>query len=283
MDIKRLATHFVSGVLVPALTYTLLERLTAHVVVALGGAVTVVTLAFFVPSVTTGLRSLDCLVERLRHQHRRRYVDEMCTFLNAYLHILTAYPPALLPERLSHCVDAHIDIFAHTFRSLQGRRTQDYATRYDMIQVLRFRHQDFEGWRLAACEMWWTEFLSHLSQIPDNPMQRVLQLGRDRAKAHVWQYHLETAEQRFARAFEQALTQHPVLQRIHACEGLRQRVVAMLQMDTVASQAQLQVALQQHLDVASEYHVHELIALLRHDVVANAVRSHLITTQATAP
>ncbi len=280
MNIKHLATNFVTRILVPALTYTVLEKLTAHVVVACGGAVAVVTIAFFIPSVTTGLKSLDHLIERLRGQRRRRYVDEMCAFLNAYLHILTKYPPASLPEHLSHCVDAHIDVFAHTFRSLQGRRIQGYATRYDMIRVLRFRHQDFEGWRLAACETWWTELLSHLSQIPDNPMQRALQLGLDQAKTHLWQYHLETAESRFDRAFEQALAQHPVLQHIEACDTLRERVISILGIDTVPGQAHLQTALQQHPAFEAEDDVEELIALLRHDVVADAVRSYLVTQSA---
>ncbi|PON16144.1 hypothetical protein C2W62_20050 [Candidatus Entotheonella serta] len=120
MDIKRLATNFVSHILVPALTYTLLEKLTTHVVVALGGAVVVVTLAFWFPAVTTGLQWLDHLIERLRGQRRRQYVDDMCAFLNAYLQILTKYPPDLLPERLTHCIDAHIDGFVHIFKSLQG-------------------------------------------------------------------------------------------------------------------------------------------------------------------
>lgn len=282
MDSKRLATNFVSRILVPALTYTLLEKLTAHVIIALGGAVAVVALAFWIPAVTTGLQSLDRLIERLRSQRRGRYVGDMCAFLNAYLDILTKYPPALLPEGLSHCLDAHIDVFAHTFQSLQGRRTQGYATRYDMIRVLRFRHPDFEGWRLAACETWWQAFLAELLQIPDNPMQRALQLGCDPAKAHVWQYHLETAERRFERAFAQALTQHPVLQHIQACDTLRQRVIAILQLDTVPGQAQLQAALQQHLAFEFEYDVHEFIALLRHDVVADAVRSYLTTPTSTS-
>jgi hypothetical protein len=275
MDIKRLATNFVSQILVPALTYTLLEKLTAHVVVALGGTVAMVALALWIPSITTGLRSLDHLIERLRAQRRGRYIDDMCRFLNAYLHILTKYPPAILPENLSRCVHAHLAAFAHAFRSLQGRRTQGYATSYDMIRVLRFRNQDFEGWRLAACEAWWMAFLSDLLQIPDNPMQRALQLGLDRAEAHLWQYHLETAESRFDRAFAQALAQHPVLQYIRACEALRQRVIAILQLDTVPGQAQLQTALQQHPAFESAYDAHELIALLRHDVVADAVRSYL--------
>jgi len=275
MDIKRLTKNFVSGILVPALTYTLLERLTAHVIVALGGAVAVVTLAFWMPTITTGLRSLDHLIERLRAQRRVRYIEDMCAFLNAYLHILTKYPPAMLPERLAHCVHAHLKVFAHTFRSLQGRRTQSYASSYDMIRVLRFGHQDFEGWHLAACETWWLAFLSELLQIPENPMQRALQLGLDQAKAHLWQYHLEIAESRFDRAFEQALRQHPVLQRIRACEALRQRVIAILQLDTVPGQAQLQTALQRHAAFESEHEFHELIALLRHDVVAEAVRSYL--------
>ncbi len=277
MDIKRLTTHFVSRILVPALTYTLLEKLTAHVVVALGGAVAVVTIAFWIPSVTTGLQLLDRLIEQLRGQRRSRYVDDMCAFLNAYLHILTKYPPASLPERLARGIDAQIDVFAHTFESLQGRRTQGYTTRYDMIRVLRFRRCDFEGWRLAACEAWWTVFLSGLLDIPDNPMQRALQLGRDQAEAHLWQYHLETADSRFDRAFEQALAEHPVLQHIQACDALRHRVIAMLQLDTVIGQAQLQTVLQQHLAFESEYDVEELIALLRHDVVADAVRSYLTT------
>ncbi len=155
MDIKRLATTFVCRILVPALTYTLLEKLTAHVVVALGGAVAVVTLAFWIPSVTTGLQSLDRLIERLRGRRRDRYVDKMCTFLNDYLRILTKYPPTLMPERLSHCMDAHLDVFAHTFESLQHYRTQGYATRYDMVRALRFRYDHFAGWPLAACEAWW--------------------------------------------------------------------------------------------------------------------------------
>jgi hypothetical protein len=277
MDIKRLATHIVSRILVPALTYTLLEKLTTHVVVALGGAVAVVAFAFWIPSVRTGLQTLDHLIERLRRQRRGRYVHEMCAFLNAYLEILTKYPPASLPERLAHCIDAQIDVFAHTFESLQGRRTQGYTTRYDMIRGLRFRYCDFEGWRLGACETWRMAFLSDLLQISDNPMQRALQLGRDRAAAHLWQYHLDTAESRCDRAFEQALAQHPVLQHIQACEALRQRVIAILQLARVPGQAQLQTALQQHLAFASEYDVHELIALLRHDVVADAVRSFLTT------
>jgi hypothetical protein len=199
----------------------------------------------------------------------------MCVFLDAYLHLLTKYPPAILPENLSRCVHAHIEIFAHTFRSLQGRRTQSYATSYDMIRVLRFCQQDFEGWRLAACETWWLAFLSELLDIPDNPMQRALQLGLDRAEAHLWQYHLEIAESRFDHAFAQALAQHPVIQYIRTCEALRQRVIAILQLDTVPGQAQLQTALQQHTAFASEYEVQELIALLRHEVVADAVRSYL--------
>lgn len=278
MDIKRLATNFVSHILVPALTYTLLEKLTAHVVVALGGAVAVVTLAFWLPSATTGLRSLDRLIERLRSQRRGRYINDMCEFLNAYLHILTKYPPASLPERLARCVNAQIDAFAHTFESLQGRRTQGYTTRCDMVRVLRFRPEDFEGWRLAACETWWREFLSELLQIPDNPMLRALQLGRDEAEDHLWEYHLETAEGRFDRAFEQALTQNPVLRHIQACDVLCQRVVAILQLDTVPGQAQLQTALQQYAAVDLEWKVEELIALLRHDVVADAVRSYLTQT-----
>jgi len=114
-----------------------------------------------------------------------------------------------------------------------------------------------------------------LLQIPDNPMQRALQLGLDQAEAHLWRYHLEIAESRFDRAFEQALDQHPVLQHIQACEALRQRVIAILQLDTVPGQAQLQTALQKHPAFESEYEAHELIALLRHDVVADAVRSYL--------
>lgn len=146
-----------------------------------------------------------------------------------------------------------------------------------MIRVLRFRHQDFEGWRLAACETWWIEFLAELLRIPDNPMQRALELGRDRAPAHLWQYHIETAESRFDRDFEQALAQHPVLQHIQACDTLRQRVIDILQLDTVPGQAQLQNALQQQTEFEDEYDIHEFIAFLRYDVVVDAVRSCLTT------
>jgi hypothetical protein len=277
MNIKRLAINFVSGVFVPALTYTLLEKLTSHVVVALGGAVTVVTLAFCFPAMTTGFRALDHLIERLRHQRRYRYVDDMCTFLNTYLGILTKYPPDVLPEKLSRCVHANIEMFVHTFQSLQERRTHSYATRYDMIRVLRFRHQDFDGWRLAACETWWVAFLSELLLVPDNPMQRALQLGLEQAETHLWQYHLEVAESRFDRAFEQGLKQHPVLHHIQACDALRHRVLGMLELDTVVGQAQLQTVLQQHQVLESPYDIHEFIALLRHDVVAEAVASYLAT------
>ena len=275
MDIKRWIGHFISRVFVPTLTYTLLERLTAHVVVALGGAVAVVTLAFLFPEITTGLKSLDHLIEGMRRQRRRQYLDEMCAFLNAYLDILTQYPPAILPDKLSRCVEAHIDVFAHAFQTLRARRSHSYASRYDMIRALRFQHCDFAGWRLAACEAWWAALLTDLSQIADNPMRRTLQLGLDQADAHLRQYHLDIAQNRFSRALGQALEQHPALQRICACDALRQRVLDILELDIVPGQAQLQVVLQQHAAFESDYDVQELIALLRHDVVADAVRAHL--------
>ncbi len=275
MEIKRAAINFVFGFLIPSCTYIILEKLTEHIVIAIGGSVTVLTVAYYVPSATTGLKSLDNLIERLRRQRRQRYLDEMCDFLNAYTHILTKYPPALLPKRLSRCVDAHIDVLTHTFQSLQERRTQTYATPYDMIRTLRFRRQDFRGWRLADCEAWWMELLSHLSQIPDNPMKRALQLGLDQAETHLWEYHLETAEQRFDRTFEQALARHPLLQRIRENEALRQHAMTLIQTDTVSGQAHLQIKVQQHLKLEFEDDAEQLIALLRHDVVADTVLSHL--------
>ncbi len=271
------------GFVIPAFTYVILEKLTEHLVIAIGGSITVVTVAYYVPTVTTGLKSLDNLIERLRHQRRHRYLDEMCDFLNAYTHVLTKYPPALLPERLSRCVEAHIDALDHTFQSLQGRRTQTYATPYDMIQTLRFCPQNFRGWRLADCEAWWNELLSHLSHIPDNPMKRALQLGLDQAKTHLWAYHLETAEQRFDRAFEQALAQHPLLQHIRESEALRQYAIMLMQTDTVPGQAHLQNKLQRHVELEFEDDIEQLITLLRHDGVADALLAHLDQPLTSAP
>ena len=278
MDIKRWTGHFVSRIFVPALTFTLLEKLTAHMVVALGGAAVVVTLAFLFPDITTGLRSLDHLIEGLRRQRRRQCIDEMCAFFNAYLDILTQYPPAILPEKLSRCVDAQIDVFAHALQTLRPRRSHSYATRYDMLRALRFQPEDFEGWRLAACEAWRTELLEDLSEIAGNPMQRTLQLGLERAEAHLQQYHLDVAQSRFDRALGQALERHPALQHIRACDALRQRVLDLLQLDTVPAQAQLQVALQQHAVFESDHDVQAFIALLRHDVISDAVYAYLAAT-----
>ncbi len=275
MDIKHVVTNFVFGFLIPAFTWIVLEKLTEHIIFAIGGSVTVLTIAYYVPSATTGLKALDNLIERCRHQRRRRYIDEMCAFLNAYIQLLAKYPPNLLPEQLSCCVDAHLLVFAHAFRSLQGRNTQMYATPYDMIQTLRFRHHDFQGWTLAGCETWWIKLLSTLSEIPDNPMQRVLQLGLDQAETHLWTYHLETAEERFDRAFEQALAQHPLLQHIRENDALRQHAMMLIQTDTVPGQAHLQTQLQRHVELEFADDVKQLIALLRHDAVADALLAQL--------
>lgn len=283
MEIKRAAINFVFGFLLPSFTYILLEKLTEHIVIAVGGSVTVLTVAYYVPTATTGLKALDNLIERLRRQRRQRYLDEMCEFLNTYTHILTKYPPALLPKRLSRCVDAHIDVLAHTFQSLQARRTQTYATPYDMIRTLRFRPQDFRGWRLADCEAWWMELLAHLSQLPDNPMKRALQLGLDQAETHLWAYHMETAEQRFDQAFEKRLAQHPLLQHIRDNEALRQHAMTLIQTDTVSGQAHLQIKLQQHVEPEFEDDIEQLVALLRHDVVADALLDQLSQPVIQAP
>ena len=124
------------------------------------------------------------------------------------------------------------------------------------------------------------ELLDHLSHIPDNPMKRALQLGLDQAEDHLWQYHLETAEERFDRAFERALTKHPLLQHIRDNETLRQHAITLIQADTVPGQAHLQIKLQQHVEPEFEDDIEQLVALLRHDVVADALVAQL--TQAPA-
>jgi hypothetical protein len=63
MELKRYLIWFIGHVLAPAFTYTVLEKLTEHVVVAIGGTVALVGLAFWLPSLTTGIAYLDAGLE----------------------------------------------------------------------------------------------------------------------------------------------------------------------------------------------------------------------------
>ena len=271
MDAKRLGTIIVGRFLAPALTYVILERLTEYVVVAIGGAVGLVTLAFFMPSLATGIASLDAGFERLRATKRSRLITGWCERLNAYKAVLTKYPPELLPRDWAEPLMSQHDILIRFLRQHRGGKTRQFPTTYDFVRDLRLRSEDFDGLTMDACDVVFNDLIDDLSQIPQNPFQRVLQGMEPTAEPQISTYHLETVENHLDQVFRQALTTSPLVEHIRTHTELRQRVMTLLRTGDVHRQSSVQTYLLAHLPDWPPHEVDDLVKHMRYDVVVDAL------------
>ena len=275
MDFKRYLIWFVGHVLAPAFTYVVLEKLTEHIVVAIGGTVALVGLAFLLPSLTTGFASLDAGLELLRSTRRTRLLTTWCHFIRAYKRVLTKYPPALLPAETAASVTSQLDVFSVALRRLRGRNAQRFATAYDLVRSLEIDPEHFQGWCLADCTLFMTDLRDALSQISSHPFRGVIQYFDIEQPQVRWLNQLSVIERYLDGEIQTYLGQWPGLQRIQIDDTLRTRVLALLSLDVVYRQGGVQILLARAFLDEHRQEVQDLVRLLRYDAVVTALQFFL--------
>ena len=275
METKRYITWFVGRVLAPAFTYTVLEKLTEHAVVAIGVTVALVGLAFFLPSLTTVIFSLDAGLEYLRTARRTRLLTACRRFMEAYKRVLTKYPPTLLPAEAAASVTAQLEIFSRAFRRLRGRNAQRFTTPYDLVRSLQICPEHFHGWSLSDCILFMTDLRDALSQTSYRPFQIVVQ-QLDVQTPHLrWLDQLEVVERSLDREVQAYLAQWPLLQRIRTQAAICASIIPLLSLDAVYRQAGVQTALLRHLPDWPPREIQEFVGHLRYDAVVKALQLSL--------
>ena len=279
VDKKRYIKILLGRLLAPSYIGTVVWVLTDTIEYFIGGMVLSVGLAVARPFVETLAEGVQELRAELEAKRKRQLVKAFVRFGNAYKGVLTKYPPALLPGPFSRSVAEQLELFARCFRTLKGLRTRQYATSFELVRAMSVAPGDFEWWDLDACMAFVNRLIERLSALSTGALrQAVKQFAPEQSSRH-WSRHLEVAESDLDRAVSQTLSQQRIIQLALQNPDVCQRVIALLQLETIHRQ----MGLQQYLSAESLHcrpsEVRDMVTFLRYEPVVDKVLELIATEQ----
>jgi hypothetical protein len=277
MDLKRLAVVLLQR-LAPIYLAVALSWMTGYVVFTLGGIGLAIALELAWPLLRPFFDVLydELMAQYTQAQGERRAVllKAFLPFFQAYQTVLTTYPHSMLTVSAPE-VAAQIEVCAEAIHAVKALRRPDPddplaspgEETYEIVRTISLLPRDFRDWSLKECRTWKQDLLAVLAKGRITALRHAAQHVMHERPREVWEPYLAEAARALEDEAEGTLRRWPCLQRAQTDPAVRERLVTLLNLDSINRQAGLQSYLTTHLHCLPT-EIHAAMASIRYDAVA---------------
>lgn len=267
MDKEHLLRILLQRILAPSYLGTVLWIVTDYFELAIGGFAMSVLFALAYPFLAVSHEALSGYHLQRQGVRRAQLLTTFLPFLNAYVHVLTKYPPGVLLEA-KNAVSTQIALLAAHLRPLKERRLPQTANPYELVQAGSLVPRDFESWRLPDFQLWKQHILDDLAVGAIPTLQSAVEHFLQPTTGRTWEAWLAEAEKDFDRQAAQTLQGWRCVQQTQHDPAIRQRLLTLLRLDAINRQAGLQTYLAARPLFCTPAEIYAMMASLRYESVA---------------
>lgn len=272
MDKEHVLRILLQRILAPSYLGTVLWVATDYFELAIGGFAVSVLFALAYPFLAVSQEALFGYHLQRQGARRAQLLKTFLPFLNAYVHVLTKYPPGILLEA-QNAAATQIALLAAHLRPLKERRLPQTADPYELVQAGSLAPRDFASWRLSDFQTWKQQVLDDLSTGDILALKDAAGYFLQHPTGRLWEALLAEAERDFDRQATQTLQGWRCVQQAQQDQAIQQRLQTLLRLDAINRQAGLQTYLAGRPFFCTPAEIRTMMASLRYESVAVQLRT----------
>ena len=146
MNVNPFVKTLFGRILAPSYIMFIIGLLSDHLSIVFYGIGLSLLIAIAMPFLSTIGDLVEAVLHRQRASDHIERLEAFSQFINAYMAVLTKYPPEVMPESLANSVSNQLMIITRWARPLKGRHGGRHATLRDAVAAMRVTPEDFIGW-----------------------------------------------------------------------------------------------------------------------------------------